>query len=202
MLEEVEKGWFGRTKIKKVKRNTYNRSEVHDKIKKELVQLRLDIAKALYQSTCRDRTVINPTRMKKIQDYLNDDERQSSDRDEEEFRDLLFRIIDLVDESNSGLDYKSLFNTYMKALESGRIQNAKSAVNFILGQMRDPERCKQLITDDVLDNLMSLIKNPSTDEIIKQYLIEIVNCYLEQEFCLNGLAEQHLKELIFDLILK
>lgn len=201
MLEEVEQGWFGRTSIKKVRRNTYNQSDVHGRIKKDLVQLRMDIAKALYQSTCRDRTVINPTRMKIIQDYLNEDERES-DRDEEEFRDMLFRIIDLVDESNSGLDFKALFNTYMKALQSGRAKNAKSAVNFILGQMRDPERSKLLITDEVLDNLMSLIRSPSTDGIIKRYLIEIVNCYLEQEFCQNGLSEKHLEELICNLILK
>ena len=202
MRNETKSGWFVRTYTEKVKHSTYDRSDVHGRIKKELVQFRMDITKALYQSTCRDRTIINPKRMKIIQDYLNDSDEQQQDRDEEEFRDMLFRIIDLVDESNSGLDYQALFNTYMKALMSGRAQNAKSAVNFILGQMRDQKRCEELITNQVLDNLMSLLKDPVTDETIKRYLLEIVNSYLEQECCLNGLSKEHLEGLIVDLILK
>lgn len=201
LQEETKKTWYGRSYTEKVVRTSYEEGYVNNMIRKEIVQLRIDIVQALYQSTCRDRTIMNKSeRMKKITDYLENKQDDELDADEEEFRDRLFQIIELVDESNSGLDYKKLFNTYMNALTTNK--SVKSAVNFMLGQIRDPKRCKELITDEVLDKFFSLIKSASTLDSQKCHLLEIVNSYLEQPFTDNSLSEKHLDELISDVIMR
>ena len=185
-----------------MQQTSFNKDEVYGLIKREMEKMRMDIVRCIYKSVCHNVKSITKTRMKILQDYLTVAQVQNrNDEDEEKFRNELFRIIEVLNESENGLDYKALFDMYlMKLMSASSAQNTKSAVNFMIRQTRDSKRCRELITDKVLGSLVSLLGADTTLDEIKVFLMEIVNNYLEQEFCQNGLCEDHLHALIRNII--
>lgn len=184
----------------------YDTSETHVFIKKELEKMRSDAVSALYNAVLRNPKILTNDRIKVIQNCLESKELEDYDnRDvEEKFKNQLIKILNTI-ESNNNIDYERLFHTYLKMLNSktNSVDSMKAAINFISGQSKDYRRCKELFTESVLNNLIELLKSDiMNNNGLKEYIIEIVNNYLEheQEFNRNGLSEALLNNLISCLI--
>lgn len=198
---KMKTGWFGKTYNVTERWDHFNKEKVYGEIKEEVKKLQRDIADALYNSVCHDRKIMTKSRMRIIQDYLTAHQAQN-DGSEVEFQNKLHEIIAVVTESESGLDYDVLFKMYLSSLKScTSLQSAKIATNFMIKETRDANRCEKFITDEVLDQLLTLFQNSVSTVLksneIKTSLMEIVNNYLEQEFCKDGLSDIHLTGMIW-----
>ncbi|CAF0762503.1 unnamed protein product [Brachionus calyciflorus] len=195
---EVVRGWIWDTK--NIIRLNYDQKEVNDLIIKEIEKIRLDAVNALYNSVLRDKKILTNSRLKVIQDCLDDNDINIVGQEtNEKFKNILIRILDLV-ESNLDLDYKKLFKFHMNTLKSSASseENVISAINFINGQSRDYRRCNELFTAEVIQDLVHLLQGKFKEQA-KEYFLEIINNYLEHETT-SGLNEKLLKFLIESII--
>ncbi len=76
-------------------------------------------------------------RIRIIENYLSNNDVGFDSVNEEKFKNVLISMLDII-ESNSDLDYKKLFTTYMKILKSksSSRQNLKSTISFVSGMSR------------------------------------------------------------------
>ena len=200
MQSEMKSGWFVNY-IETKKKEMYDEDAVYSLIIQELEWLRKDILEALYNSVCRNRKIMTEKRMKIIQDYLKSNKTQIENECEERFQEKLFDIMDIVTKAGTGLDYKTLLNTYLDVLLSNSsLKTSMSAVDFLIRETRDSEICKEFITNDVLDKLLDLVGQNSSRNELKACIIEVVNNYLEHEFCQDGLNEKHIDILIAKIL--
>lgn len=181
----VSKGWIYNSTVKTFK--DYDKPLVRAKVKEEIEKLRMDAVSALYHTAQRKPEYLNKDRIKLIEDCL-----ESSNIDEdtdEKFKNTLIKILSIV-ESSSDVDYKRLFKIYVGSLRTNfdKINdNLKLAINFILAQSRDPRRCVELFSDKIIYDFFFIIERSKTNEV-KDYIVEIVNNYLDHDTT-NGLNE-------------
>ena len=196
---QTVKGMFGST-TKNAAHLEYDSNEIDKLIIKEIENFRFDAINALYNSALRNKQILTTARIKIIENCLNEEE-SNSNIDSDKFKNILFNMLDLI-ESNADIDYKRLFGVYFKVLKnnSSSTQNVKSAIKFINGQSRDYKRCEELFTPQIIQDLLNLLGREFDDEI-KEYLLEIINNYLEHEKT-EGLNEDLLKLLIENVIEK
>jgi len=208
MRIQVKKNWLSREYQIKVPQESYNKDEVRRLVKKQLETMRLEIAEILYTSACRNTKILTKSRVQIIKDYITSGADSKQD-EEEEFQSKLLEIMGIVNESDSGIDFKELFGMYLNILTtSNSLQQTKQAVNFMIRETRDPERCKALISDVVLAKLMQLLQGdatgdtPSAPDEVKVLVLEVINNYVEHEYCVGGLSDGHLWNLVRNIVVK
>jgi hypothetical protein len=195
---ETKSTWYWGTYTVKERRKDVNKADVNCIIRKQLERLRMDIVNALYNCVCRDEKVMTPGKMQVIREYLTTHQKMQGDTDEENFQSKLHEIIGIVSESVSGFDYKEMLDMYFKLLMSSTsLQTSKLAVNFLIRETRDPKRCKDFVTNEVLAQLVALLRKGSIVDEIKTSVTEVINNFLEQ--CREGLSESHLATLILSI---
>ena len=198
MIIQTKKGIF--KNYKEASRKLFSESEVNEIIDKEIDKIRIDAMNALFNSVLRNRKCLTKLRLKKIENFLTSVD--NTEVKEENFKNILIRIISLVD-SSSDLNYKGLFTTYLNLIKTSsqntNVENIKSALNFINGQSRDIKRCQELFSQSVIDDLINIMisKRNLFDEM--DLIIEIINNFLGHETSI-GLGDNHLNTLIDSIL--
>jgi hypothetical protein len=184
----VSKGWFYNSIVKT--RKDYDKPLVRGMVKKEIEKLRMDAVSALYHTAQRKPEYLTKDRIKSIEDCLESS--NIKEDTEEKFKNTLIKILSIV-ESSSDVNYNRLFKIYVGSVLTNfdsMSDNLKLAINFILGQSRDPRRCVELFSDKLIYDFFIIIERSKTNQV-KDYIVEIVNNYLDHDTT-NGLNEKTL----------
>ena len=150
-------------------------------IYEEVLKLKLDAVRALYNACTKNPKYLTPERIKKIQKCLP--------LADGEFREILNKFLEVVEFSNK-IDYKSLFNQFIDQLHRKDYRSVDYNLRFISSQSRDEEKCKELFNEKVILKLLEIFEH--TDN---QKFIEIINNYVMHENS-EPLSQQVWKKMI------
>jgi len=164
-------------------------------LREDLNKFRLSAISAVYRCASRNKHVLTEERIKILEKCL------SWNDEFDDFKEKVFDLICLA-ESNSGFDYKTIFNKFIQQLNDMTKTMTKSshclkiALNFIKEQSKDYKRSNELFTSQVLDDLINaLLNSKSLGDELKEYLIDIINNYLEHE-ANKGLIDSQMESLL------
>jgi len=154
---------------------------------KEVACMRRDAISALYNCVLRDREVLTPPYLLKVKACLRDDDKR--------IRAFATRIGSLIENQEIN-DVKAFFKTCMYQVE--KMVDLEHSVDYIDQQSKDPRRCGELFTEDMILRLSEILKRTAYDYQIKNDCNHIINNYLEHSFT-KGLTLEALKNICFIL---
>lgn len=159
-----------------------NSKKLVEEVEAELSAIRVDATKAIYHLYLRNKSTINPERMKQLESFLGHKDSDSK------FSGVIIKILRNNDQHN----YKTLFDQCLARLEDSKLwgeEDFEDSITYIEEQTKDAIRYKELFTASVISRIGNLL-NSKLDQEKKAQCCSVINGYLENGFALN---DQHLE---------
>lgn len=153
MIIENKKSMF--KVYKESKEISYEKKDLQEIIDEEVNKLRMDAANAIFNSVLRNKKCLSKNKIEIIQNFLDKLNSKEADKREENFKNILLKIISTIDSDD--LDYRQQFQTCISLMKNCQhntnVDTIKLALNFLNGQSRDFKRCQELFDKSVRDDL-------------------------------------------------